>query len=52
MVGPIPSDEWEKHKKEILHLYIDENLPLKHVMKRVRTQDFHPEYMNVFPEQK
>lgn len=44
MVDPIPSEQWEQHKEEILRLYIDEDLPLRHVMKRVCTRDFHPEY--------
>ena len=50
MVDPIPPEQWEQHKKEILRLYIDENLPLKYVMKRVRTQHFHPEYIYGIPE--
>ena len=47
MVNPIPPEQWEQHKREILRLYIEEGLPLKHVMKRVRTRDFHPEYVVV-----
>ncbi len=47
MVDPIPPEKWEEHKGEILRLYIYEDLPLKHVMKRVRTRDFHPEYVIV-----
>lgn len=50
MVDPIPPEQWEQHKEEILRLYIDEDLPLRHVMKRVCTPDFHPEYVNAVLE--
>ena len=51
MVDPIPAEQWEQHKKEILRLYIDEDLPLRHVMKRVCTRNFHPEYVILIPEE-
>ena len=45
MATNIPPRAWEQRKNEILRLYLDEELPLRLVMKAMRAQDFDPTYV-------
>ncbi|KAL8948125.1 MAG: hypothetical protein Q9222_005662 [Ikaeria aurantiellina] len=42
MSPPIPVEQWAKHKDEIQRLYFTEGLPLKLVMRKLRSPDFNP----------
>lgn len=42
MKTSISSDVWEKKKALIAKLYMEEEWPLKQVIKQIRTDDFNP----------
>ncbi|KAJ9326513.1 hypothetical protein DTO027B5_259 [Paecilomyces variotii] len=42
MKHSIPPEVWEKNKPDIVYYYVTEEWPLKQVIKKIRTKDFHP----------
>jgi len=42
MKHSIPPELWEKNKPDIVYYYVNEEWPLKQVIKKIRTKDFHP----------
>ncbi|KAL9613487.1 MAG: hypothetical protein Q9167_001983 [Letrouitia subvulpina] len=42
MGSPISLEQWEKRKPEIMRLYYDVQMPLKSVMREIRSSDFDP----------
>lgn len=44
MKTSISSDVWEKKKAVIAKLYMEEEWPLKQVIKQIRSDDFNPRY--------
>ena len=46
MKTSISSDVWEKKKALIAKLYMEEEWPLKQVIKQIRSDDFNPRYVS------
>lgn len=44
MKPSIPPALWEKKRSQIAKLYKDEEWPLKHVIKQIRTEEFNPRF--------
>ena len=44
MTTRTPSHVWEEKKAEIFNLYVEEGLPAKVVMNRIRYNDFNPTF--------
>lgn len=47
MKTSISSDVWEKKKALISKLYMEDEWPLKQVIKQIRTDDFNPRYIHI-----
>lgn len=45
MKPSIPPALWEKKRSQIAKLYKDEEWPLKHVIKQIRTEEFNPRFV-------
>lgn len=45
MGSSISPEQWEKRKPEIMRLYYDVQMPLKSVMREMRSSEFDPRYL-------